>query len=177
MSIILRTLYIYIYVCVCVCNTIAITIVTITITVNTYTYTGKQDVMVATDVASKSLDFPNIQHVINFDMPSEIENYVHRIGRTGRSGRTGIATTFINKSVDESIQLDLKHLLEEAKQNVPIFLMEIESELESHQMIGGVRGCAYCSGLGHRITNCPKLEGDQTRSVSSRRDILADERD
>ncbi len=42
--------------------------------------------LVATDVASKGLDFPNIQHVINYDMPDEIENYVHRIGRTGRCG-------------------------------------------------------------------------------------------
>jgi superfamily II DNA/RNA helicase len=44
---------------------------------------GKKDVLVATDIAAKGLDFPDIQHVINFDMPSEIENYVHRIGRTG----------------------------------------------------------------------------------------------
>jgi len=57
-----------------------------------------QDVLVATDVASKGLDFPEIQHVINYDMPDEIENYVHRIGRTGRCGKTGIATTFINKN-------------------------------------------------------------------------------
>lgn len=57
---------------------------------------GRRDVLVATDVAAKGLDFPNIAHVINFDMPSEIENYVHRIGRTGRCGKTGIATTFIN---------------------------------------------------------------------------------
>lgn len=41
---------------------------------------GKADVLVATDVAAKGLDFPAIQHVINFDMPKEIENYVHRIG-------------------------------------------------------------------------------------------------
>jgi ATP-dependent RNA helicase DDX41 len=39
-------------------------------------------VLVATDVASKGLDFPGVQHVINYDMPEEIENYVHRIGRT-----------------------------------------------------------------------------------------------
>lgn len=80
---------------------------------------GKKDVLVATDVASKGLDFPNIQHVINYDMPDEIENYVHRIGRTGRCGKTGIATTFINKNQSESILLDLKHLLKEAKQRIP----------------------------------------------------------
>ena len=80
---------------------------------------GSADVLVATDVASKGLDFPDIQHVINYDMPEEIENYVHRIGRTGRCGKTGIATTFINKKQTESILLDLKHLLVEAKQRLP----------------------------------------------------------
>jgi len=80
---------------------------------------GEKDVLVATDVASKGLDFPNIQHVINYDLPEEIENYVHRIGRTGRSGKTGIATTFINKNQKELILLDLKHLLKEAKQRIP----------------------------------------------------------
>lgn len=57
----------------------------------------KKDVLVATDVASKGLDFPQIQHVVNYDMPEDIENYVHRIGRTGRSGKKGVATTMINK--------------------------------------------------------------------------------
>ena len=90
---------------------------------------GKADVLVATDVASKGLDFPDIQHVINFDMPSEIENYVHRIGRTGRCGKTGIATSFINKNQSESILLDLKHLLKEAKQRIPPVLMVSRSSL------------------------------------------------
>ena len=79
----------------------------------------RADVLVATDVAAKGLDFPDVQQVINFDMPDEIENYVHRIGRTGRCGKTGVATTFINKTVEESVLLDLKHLLKEAKQRVP----------------------------------------------------------
>jgi ATP-dependent RNA helicase DDX41 len=56
-------------------------------------------VLVATDVASKGLDFPNIQHVINYDMPDDIENYVHRIGRTGRGKAVGVATTMINSKV------------------------------------------------------------------------------
>lgn len=42
------------------------------------------------------MDF-NVNHVINFDMPKDIESYVHRIGRTGRSGKTGVSTTFINR--------------------------------------------------------------------------------
>ena len=53
-------------------------------------------VAMATDVASKGMDFPNIQHVINYDMPDDIENYVHRIGRTGRGKAVGVATTMIN---------------------------------------------------------------------------------
>ncbi|BES93985.1 ATP-dependent RNA helicase [Nesidiocoris tenuis] len=136
---------------------------------------GKKDVLVATDVASKGLDFQDIQHVINYDMPDDVENYVHRIGRTGRSGKTGIATTFINKANDESVLLDLKHLLIEAKQKVPPFLAELQSENEKYLDLGDERGCSYCGGLGHRITNCPKLEAIQSKQASNigRRDYLA----
>uniref|UniRef100_A0A2I3GY76 RNA helicase n=1 Tax=Nomascus leucogenys TaxID=61853 RepID=A0A2I3GY76_NOMLE len=136
---------------------------------------GKKDVLVATDVASKGLDFPAIQHVINYDMPEEIENYVHRIGRTGRSGNTGIATTFINKACDESVLMDLKALLLEAKQKVPPVLQVLHCGDESMLDIGGERGCAFCGGLGHRITDCPKLEAMQTKQVSNigRKDYLA----
>ncbi|KAJ8317326.1 hypothetical protein KUTeg_005230 [Tegillarca granosa] len=135
----------------------------------------EKDVLVATDVASKGLDFPQIQHVINYDMPEDIENYVHRIGRTGRCGKTGVATTFINKTVDESILLDLKHLLIEAKQKVPPFLGTLQSDSEKYLKIGGEVGCSYCGGLGHRIADCPKLEALQTKQAQNigRRDYLA----
>lgn len=137
--------------------------------------TGKKDVLVATDVASKGLDFPDVQHVINYDMPDDVENYVHRIGRTGRSEKTGIATTFVNKANDESVLLDLKHLLIEAKQKVPLFLANLQSENEKYLDLGDERGCSYCGGLGHRITNCPKLEAVQSKAASNigRRDYLA----
>lgn len=72
--------------------------------------------MVASGVASKGLDFNEIQHVIIFTMPKEIEDYVHQIGRTGRSGKTGIATTFVNMNTPEQTLLDLKYLLMEAGQ-------------------------------------------------------------
>lgn len=77
---------------------------------------GSKDVMVASGVASKGLDFNDIQHVIIFSMPKEIEDYVHQIGRTGRSGKTGIATTFVNMNTPEQTLLDLKYLLMEAGQ-------------------------------------------------------------
>ncbi|KAK9887357.1 hypothetical protein WA026_022026 [Henosepilachna vigintioctopunctata] len=136
---------------------------------------GKKDVLVATDVASKGLDFPDVQHVLNYDMPDDVENYVHRIGRTGRSGNKGLATTFINKSNDESVLLDLKHLLMEAKQKVPSFLSELCSENEKYLDLGDERGCSYCGGLGHRITDCPKLEALQNKQASNigRRDYLS----
>uniref|UniRef100_A0A3B3S1C5 Probable ATP-dependent RNA helicase DDX41 n=1 Tax=Paramormyrops kingsleyae TaxID=1676925 RepID=A0A3B3S1C5_9TELE len=136
---------------------------------------GKKDVLVATDVASKGLDFPAIQHVVNYDMPEEIENYVHRIGRTGRSGKTGIATTFINKACDESVLMDLKALLIEAKQKVPPVLQVLQTGDETMLDIGGERGCTFCGGLGHRITDCPKLEAMQTKQVTNigRKDYLA----
>lgn len=136
---------------------------------------GHKDVLVATDVASKGLDFQEIKHVINYDMPDDIENYVHRIGRTGRYGKKGTATTYINKSVDQSILLDLKHLLLEAKLPLPPFLAALQSDNEKYLDMGDDKGCSYCGGLGHRITNCPKLEAIQTKQTSSvgRKDYLA----
>ena len=134
---------------------------------------GKKDVLVATDVAAKGLDFPDIQHVINFDMPSEIENYVHRIGRTGRCGKTGVATTFINKDVEESTLLDLKHLLIEAKQRVPPVLQALDDPDDDLKEVGGTKGCAFCGGLGHRITECPKLDKDARKLGGDKKDFIA----
>ncbi|KAJ3024078.1 hypothetical protein HKX48_007258 [Thoreauomyces humboldtii] len=139
----------------------------------------KADVLVATDVASKGLDFALIQHVINYDMPKEIEDYVHRIGRTGRSGKTGVATTFINRNSSEQILLDLKYLLKEAKQRIPPVLEALEDPNEKFRAAEGeiVEGlevdCTFCGGLGHRITNCPKLELQRKQTMSSHRSMHA----
>ena len=133
---------------------------------------GVKDVLVATDIAAKGLDFPDIQHVINFDMPAQIEDYVHRIGRTGRCGKTGVATTFINKDVDESALLDLKHLLIEAKQRVPPVLQALDDPDDDLMEVGGIKGCAFCDGLGHRITNCPKLDKDARRIGQGKKDSI-----
>lgn len=136
---------------------------------------GRADVLVATDVASKGLDFPDIQHVINYDMPREIENYVHRIGRTGRCGKTGVATTFVNKNQSESVLLDLKHLLREAKQRVPPVLAALHDPMDELQALAdasGTKGCAYCGGLGHRIADCPKLDTQNKEAARRQKDYL-----
>jgi superfamily II DNA/RNA helicase len=57
---------------------------------------GNIRVLVATDVAARGIDVPDITHVVNFDLPKQAEDYVHRIGRTGRAGRSGIAINLVN---------------------------------------------------------------------------------
>jgi len=56
----------------------------------------RAQVLVATDVAARGLDIPNVTHVINYDLPQTWEDYIHRIGRTGRAARFGKAFTFID---------------------------------------------------------------------------------
>ncbi|XP_033759683.1 ATP-dependent RNA helicase DDX3X-like isoform X4 [Pecten maximus] len=82
---------------------------------------GDRPILVATAVAARGLDIPNVRHVVNFDLPSDIEEYVHRIGRTGRVGNLGLATSFFNDK-NKNIIRDLMDLLVEAHQEVPSWL-------------------------------------------------------
>jgi len=83
--------------------------------------TGKTPIIVATAVAARGLDIPNVKHVINFDLPSDIEEYVHRIGRTGRMGNLGLATSFFNEK-NRNLTSDLVSLIVEANQELPGWL-------------------------------------------------------
>ena len=76
-------------------------------------------VLVATDVAGRGLDIPDVNQVINYDLPTRsIDNYCHRIGRTGRAGKEGIATSFITDE-DDGIMAPLKQYLESTGMPVP----------------------------------------------------------
>lgn len=79
---------------------------------------GRLPILVATDVAARGLDIPNVNHVINYDLPSNIDDYVHRIGRTGRAGNAGTATSFVNDS-NRNILNELWTSFEETKQEIP----------------------------------------------------------
>ncbi|KAL1559605.1 DEAD-box ATP-dependent RNA helicase 37 [Salvia divinorum] len=82
---------------------------------------GKTPILVATDVAARGLDIPHVSHVINFDLPNDIDDYVHRIGRTGRAGKSGLATAFFNEK-NMSMAKGLGELMKEANQEVPEWL-------------------------------------------------------
>mmetsp|Transcript_11479 Transcript_11479/g.22557 ORF Transcript_11479/g.22557 Transcript_11479/m.22557 type:complete len:130 (-) Transcript_11479:33-422(-) len=74
--------------------------------------------MVATDVAARGLDVKDITYVINFDFPNQVEDYVHRIGRTARAGATGTAITFFTKANSRNAR-ELINVLKEANQPIP----------------------------------------------------------
>ncbi|XP_063312969.1 probable ATP-dependent RNA helicase DDX4 isoform X1 [Pelobates fuscus] len=88
---------------------------------------GKCSVLAATSVAARGLDIENVQHVINFDLPKDIDEYVHRIGRTGRCGNTGKAISFFDPANQEDVAVarSLVKVLTDAHQEVPPFLEEI----------------------------------------------------
>lgn len=92
-----------------------------------YFRNGRCPIMVATAVAARGLDIPHVTHVVNYDLPTDIDDYVHRIGRTGRAGNTGLSTAFFNRG-NRGIVRDLIELLKEAHQELPAFLENIARE-------------------------------------------------
>ncbi|KAG9232614.1 ATP-dependent RNA helicase ded1 [Amylocarpus encephaloides] len=101
-------------------------------------------ILVATAVAARGLDIPNVTHVVNYDLPTDIDDYVHRIGRTGRAGNTGISTAFFNRG-NRGVVRELIDLLKEANQEVPGFLENIAREGSG---FGGGRGGRSGGGRG-----------------------------
>lgn len=87
---------------------------------------GNTPILVATDVAARGLDIPHVAHVINFDLPNDIDDYVHRIGRTGRAGKSGLATAFFNEN-NMQLSRSLAELMQESNQEAPDWLLRYAS--------------------------------------------------
>jgi superfamily II DNA/RNA helicase len=79
---------------------------------------GKIRLLVATDVAARGLDVSGITHVINYDLPKNAEDYVHRIGRTGRAGATGIAISFASSREIDSLRTIERYIGQSIPQQV-----------------------------------------------------------
>ncbi len=112
---------------------------------------GRCPILVATAVAARGLDIPNVTHVVNYDLPTDIDDYVHRIGRTGRAGNTGKSTAFFNRG-NRGIVRDMIELLKEAHQEVPAFLENVAREGSGFGSGGGRGGRSGGRGRGGGAT-------------------------
>lgn len=128
---------------------------------------GATPIMVATDVAARGLDIPHVAHVINFDLPKAIDDYVHRIGRTGRAGKSGLATAFFNDG-NLSLAKSLVELMQESNQEVPSWL----NQYAERPSYGGGRS-RYGGGRfgGHDFRSSSQLKREDYYSPSPYGDV------
>ncbi|VVA25906.1 PREDICTED: DEAD-box [Prunus dulcis] len=113
---------------------------------------GRNPIMTATDVAARGLDVKDIKCVINYDFPSSLEDYVHRIGRTGRAGATGTALTFFTHA-NAKFARELIKILQEAGQVVSPALAAMSRSSGSFGGSGGnFRNRGRGGGFGNRIS-------------------------
>lgn len=100
---------------------------------------GKLNILIATDVAARGLDIPNVEYILNFTFPLTIEDYIHRIGRSGRAGKQGIAYTFFNMNENRSIAGSLYNVLRQSNQVIPSQLENCSVSIKKksqHSMYG-----------------------------------------
>ena len=98
---------------------------------------GSCPLLVATDVAARGLDIPNVEFVLNVSFPLTIEDYIHRIGRTGRAGKHGVSHTFFTP-FDKARSGELQNVLRQANMPVPEALMKFGSTVKkkAHKTYG-----------------------------------------
>lgn len=87
---------------------------------------GQTEILVATDLAGRGIDVPDVSLVVNFNMATNIESYTHRVGRTGRAGKTGVAITFLGGE-DHDVLYDLKQMISKSQ------ISRLPDELRRHE--------------------------------------------
>jgi len=93
---------------------------------------GSIPIMVATDVAARGLDIPQVEYVINYSFPLTVEDYVHRIGRTGRAGAKGISHTFFQMH-DKHLAGSLVNVLKETSQTIPQCMLQFDMAIKKKE--------------------------------------------
>lgn len=126
---------------------------------------GRSPIMTATDVAARGLDVKDIKCVINYDFPSSLEDYVHRIGRTGRAGARGTAFTFFTHA-NAKFARDLIKILQEAGQIIPPALAALARSAGSG--LGASGGNFRSRGRGG-FGNRSLISGSNTIPLGSKR--------
>jgi superfamily II DNA/RNA helicase len=126
---------------------------------------GNVKVLVATDVAARGIDVPNITHVFNYDLPKFPEDYVHRIGRTGRAGRNGIAVSLVNHAENMLV----RRIERLTRQPIPVEVIEgfepkRAAPSRSASRPGWKPGDGRNSKPGQRSFSNPRSEGGHYRS-------------
>ena len=121
---------------------------------------GRTSILVATDVLARGIDVPDVDHVINFDLPDMPEDYVHRIGRTGRAGEQGFAISFVTRESSRTLK-DIEKLI-----GKDIAFMELETyelnmaDIEKGKKSGGARKGGYKGAKGSG-SGRPARNGDR----------------
>ena len=126
---------------------------------------GNVKVLVATDVAARGIDVPNITHVFNYDLPKFPEDYVHRIGRTGRAGRNGIAVSLVNHAENMLV----RRIERLTRQPIPVEVIEgfepkRAAPSRSASRPGWKPGDGRNAKPGQRSFSKPRSEGGHYRS-------------
>mmetsp|Transcript_1748 Transcript_1748/g.2216 ORF Transcript_1748/g.2216 Transcript_1748/m.2216 type:complete len:630 (+) Transcript_1748:191-2080(+) len=113
---------------------------------------NKVPLLIATDVAARGLDIPDVEVVINYSFPLTIEDYVHRIGRTGRAGKSGISHTFFHDG-DKARAGELVNVLKKADAQIPPELLKYGTHVKKkeHKLYGAFSKDVDMSKTGTRI--------------------------
>merc|ERR1719427_686941 len=130
---------------------------------------GSINLLVATDVAARGLDIPDVEFVINYSFPLTIEDYVHRIGRTGRAGKDGVAHSFFHRG-DYKLAGCLVKVLKDAEQEGPQEMFKFDLRIkakafnkffnkEGGNVNEAIKQCFKCGDIGHMSRFCPQGGG------------------